>query len=547
MAGLKGTGDAFVFDPEAARKRIIGDILPEHAQVHLPAGTLCTLLAPSRIAFLYGFIEALAERVTVLLAPSQRLLSRAREVPPVLSWESPRTTDWPQSPRAPRVQEFSPEDPICTVLTSGSTGEPEHFDKNARQLFGEAYIWVNLLGLSASSTILTTTAFHHVYGLLFGVLAPFFANARIVALPENEPSAFHPLKIARCSETHQVSHLITVPTHLRALLEAPIELPSLKLVVCSAAPLEPRDAQAFEDKFGAPVVDVLGSTETGGIASRRPSQSSVWNPLPGVTARLNTQKKLAISSPFLNSPGENWQTEEKATINPDGSFEYLGRADAIVKVGGKRISLKEIEHFTRMLPAVSDCVALSRPAPSLRGQEILLVVESQGAAGQGVEKEAIRKALRQHLERAFVPRKIRIVTRLPRDDRGKLKRDDLLPLFEQDTDLQKTPMNESPPPVGSESIIQLAEDSPRFSGHFAGDPLYPALAQLTDIILPAIRKTFGGRSLAELTRVKWTRSLRPGENVSLRLSPKERGVRFELRVNEELACSGTARLELSEE
>src|SRR5690606_38152381 len=137
------------------------------------------------------------------------------------------------------------------------------------------------------------------------------------------------------------------------------------------------------------------------------------------------------------------------------------------------LSLKEIEHFTRKLPAVSDCVALSRPAQSLRGQEILLVVESQDADSQGVEKEAIRKALRQHLERDFVPRKSRIVTRLPRDDRGKLKRDDLLQLFEQDTDLQKTPMNESAPPVVFESVIQLVEDSPRFSGHFEGDPLYP--------------------------------------------------------------------------
>lgn len=93
--------------------------------------------------------------------------------------------------------------------------------------------------------------------------------------------------------------------------------------------------------------------------------------------------------------------------------------------------------------------------------------------------------------------------------------------------------------------VTIAKDSPRFDGHFAGDPLLPAVAQLSDIILPAVREHFDSGSLASLNRVKFTRPIRPGDEVTLTLSKKEDAIRFQMSVENEKACSGTLRMATS--
>jgi 3-hydroxymyristoyl/3-hydroxydecanoyl-(acyl carrier protein) dehydratase len=236
--------------------------------------------------------------------------------------------------------------------------------------------------------------------------------------------------------------------------------------------------------------------------------------------------QLVIASPFLEDPDSATATGERARINPDGTFEHLGREDGIVKVGGKRISLQEIDRLVCSLDNVTDAMALSRKVDTLRGQEILLAI-----AGGGLTKDAIKRHLRGHIEPVFLPRKIRIVGSLPRDERGKLSRALVMNLFDD-------------PQGGGRVSIHLTVDkeSPRFSGHFPGDPLLPALAQLNDIILPQIRKRYSRGALQQLRRVKWTKPLRPGAKITLHLTPKNSGVFFEIVEGDDTCCSGTALL-----
>lgn len=423
---------------------------------------------------------------------------------------------------------FGADDVVCEIFTSGSTGSSQIFRKTARQLFSEALALKQLLGLSPEDTTLATTASHHLYGLLFGVVAPICTASRIVASPRNEPDVFHPDEIAALAATHDVTCLISVPAHLHALLQAPIQLPSVKTIVSSAAPLDPVVARQLEEKFGATVVDVLGSTETGGIATRRAARTRAWTPLPGVRVSVDENDRLLIRSPFLESPDSDERSDERARIHEDGTFEYLGRADDVIKVGGKRISLGEIEKLALEIPGVARCACLSRPVPSLRGEEILLV-----ATPESLKKDDLRAALRRHLDPAFVPRKIRLVSSLPFDERGKLKRADLLELF-------TTP---DAPRNLVEKTLHVPPQWSRFAGHFEGDPLLPALSQLTDFILPEIRRAFGGTSLASLKRVKWTHAIRPGAELNLRLEKKSGGVYFQLSEGPIVACSGTASLD----
>ena len=60
--------------------------------------------------------------------------------------------------------------------------------------------------------------------------------------------------------------LITTPVHLRTVLADDLELPPLDLIVSATAPLSQELAREAERRFGAPLLEIYGSTETGQIA-----------------------------------------------------------------------------------------------------------------------------------------------------------------------------------------------------------------------------------------------------------------------------------------
>lgn len=388
------------------------------------------ITAEHRASFLGALLAVWGEHQEAILVPDPALLNsdlRERrihaELPRALSPEARASSlmdlhlTWEEQRR------------IAHVLTSGSSGTPTQHAKTAKQLLGETLSLVELLKLGPKHTVMATTASHHVYGLLFGVLAPFLSGARVVVDDDNEPSAFHPHRLAALAQKTNTTHLITVPAHLRSIVEAAPDLTGITRVISSAAPLAPSDARRFEDKFGIEVTDVLGSTETGGIATRRPAQSLAWTPLPGVQISVDTADVLSIDSPWADGPSGSTPTGERAHILPSGQFEYLGRADGVIKVGGKRISLKAIEDAARLVPGVVDAVAHAQTVTSLRGVEIWLA-----AAAEGLTRGALKAALRDHLDPVFLPRKIRIFPQLPRDERGKVQRTSLLPLFQAASD-----------------------------------------------------------------------------------------------------------------
>src|SRR5690606_6327763 len=131
----------------------------------------------------------------------------------------------------------------------------------------------------------------------------------------------------------------------------------------------------LEELCGARVLDVLGSTETGGIAIRRTATDSSYQPLPGVSVRIGADEHLEVTSPYCGGEG-TLRTGDRARWAPGGRFEHLGRDDGVVKVGGRRFSLQELEAKALEIPGVSDALAFSKPTDSARGSEVWLVVAS---------------------------------------------------------------------------------------------------------------------------------------------------------------------------
>jgi acyl-coenzyme A synthetase/AMP-(fatty) acid ligase len=289
-------------------------------------------------------------------------------------------------------------------------------DKCARQLLGEAAMLGQLFFASndpagKERVVAATVPAHHLYGLLFSLLAPFLGGARFV-----RDTPLQPHEVSSVLRRTGATDLVTVPAHVRALCAAGVGAGPAR-AFCSGAVLEPEVARQFEALTGARAIDVLGSTESGGIGVREPARKLSYRALPGVEVSAGQGGALCLVSPFLPDPTQVTELPDRVRLLADG-FVYEGRDDGVIKIAGKRISLQELESRARALTDIDDAAAFAAPNPSLRDHEAWLVVATTAL---GWNAERVRGELAEHFEPTLLPRRIRVVERLPRNALGKFE------------------------------------------------------------------------------------------------------------------------------
>jgi acyl-coenzyme A synthetase/AMP-(fatty) acid ligase len=325
--------------------------------------------------------------------------------------------------RLERLDPIPAERTLVTVYTSGSTGAPSACRKTAQQLLGEGDTLRRTFGLTREACLLATVPAHHIYGLLFSIVLPLAAGARFV-----RDTPLHMPVIEELARRHGASILISVPAHLHALAQSPLRsLAAISCVFSSGAALPAATARELHEKFGVGVREVLGSTETGGFAWRAAElPDAPFRAFEGVTVSVGEDEQLLLCSPLLDAgSAQPLRCPDRIELNADGSFRHVGRADGVVKVAGTRVSLAELEGRVRAIAGVRDAAALATAAGPARGQELWLVVATDGAR----ELPELRTELLRHYEPVVLPRRVRFVDALPREPTGKLPREHLLALF----------------------------------------------------------------------------------------------------------------------
>src|SRR5262249_32838806 len=152
--------------------------------------------------------------------------------------------------------------------------------------------------LGPGTRVLATVPPHHLYGLLFGVMVPFMDGGALV-----RTTPLHATTIAAQASNHRVNVLVSVPAHLHAIAAlAGGAGPPLARIFSSGAPLDGATAAGVAAAAGTPVTEVLGSSETGGIAWRQSGgedrDESGWQPFPGVSVEPDAGGTMRLRSPF---------------------------------------------------------------------------------------------------------------------------------------------------------------------------------------------------------------------------------------------------------
>ncbi|BBI44259.1 hypothetical protein KPSA1B_102992 [Pseudomonas syringae pv. actinidiae] len=225
-----------------------------------------------------------------------------------------------------------------SLCTSGSSGEPKLIEKRLRQLANEVcgleQLWGAQLG---SACMIGSVATQHIYGLLFRLLWPLCAARPFMRrqLPFAED-------LQRASRQYPSFAWVASPALLKRMGDNLDwnSLSSVRRVFSSGGALPAEAAQSLQQRLGQWPTEILGSSETGGIAWRQ--GEPCWQAFDGIELSQDSEGALRISSPYLPS-GHVEQTADAVLIGDDGRFELLGRLDRIVKLKEKRVSLPLIE------------------------------------------------------------------------------------------------------------------------------------------------------------------------------------------------------------
>ncbi len=309
---------------------------------------------------------------------------------------------------------------VAIGYTSGSTGTPSGNEKTWGSFHasnaGNLAMFQAVIG--GQFEVVATVPSQHMYGLEMSVLLPLLGEIGVHA---GRP--FFPADVAAAlAEVPAPRLLVTTPVHLRALVESGIVLPSMAAMVSATAPLPVELAQAAEQRFGAPVLEVFGSTETCVFASRRPTVDDDWSLYDGVT--LHPQPDgTAVAAPQLGTPVT---LADIVSLSAGGRrFRLRGRHADMLEIAGKRASLADLSRRLLAIPGVQDGVVFQLDDGDALGVHRIAAL----AVAPGLDEHAILDALRRAIDPLFLPRPLRLVDALPRNDTGKLPRAALLELL----------------------------------------------------------------------------------------------------------------------
>ena len=350
------------------------------------------------------------------------------------------------STEPPSTQIDPARDVVALPYSSGTTGLP----KGVMLTHGNLVANLRQLGtrvFDSEDTILGLVPFHHIYGLTVVLHAGLYLGATNVILPRFEIQSF-----VEAIDRYGVTHANLVPPVILALAKHPgldpKRLSSLRTVQSGAAPLPPRTAELFSERFQCRVMQGYGLTEASPVTHVAPRTAtdipieSIGPPLPSTECRIldvddGTEKEIGstgelyvrgpqVMEGYLNAPDktremldpEGWlRTGDIARTDAQGNFYIVDRAKELIKYKAHAIAPAELEALLLEHPKVVDAAVIPSPDEAAGEVPKALVVPS--------EPVGRAELITWVAERVAPYKKIRIlefVDEIPKSPSGKILR-----------------------------------------------------------------------------------------------------------------------------
>lgn len=419
--------------------------------------------------------------------------------------------------------------------TSGSTGEPKMIERTLMQLLNEVRGLAESFELDEQCVAIATVSHQHIYGLLFKLLLPLatqrcFYN-RQLAFPEDVIHAQDCL-----AQRALANYVISSPALLKRWTKD-LLLKQSEVIFSSGGKLD----AGVRNHLNVSIIEVLGSSETGGIAHRCEDHAA-WTAFNNVEIQISAQSQLMVMSNHAGEQG--WIVTGDAAEWSDVSqkqFNLLGRLDRIIKLEEKRLSLDAIEQSINLLSEVEQnhTLLLDHHNRQMLGCIVVLSVEAQQQLrdmGKAAFIKQLKQQLQFQLESIAIPRQWRFLSQIPQNAQSKINKNYLKALFS--LMLEPVILSQWQEQDSEYLNLEFPPELECFKGHFPNQPIYPGVGQISFIqkfakdIWPDLIWCQGFEQL------KFQNLIRPYTVVKLKLSRKEHKVSFEMTTEQATLASG---------
>ena len=434
-----------------------------------------------------------------------------------------------------------------TLFTSGSSGDAKAITKSLRQLQAEVETLESYWGTHmADACVLATVSHQHIYGLLFRVLWPLAArrcfHSEIYLSPEHLLN--HVQKSTDC--------WIASPAQLKRLDELTpwSEVSALNSIFSSGGELPVETALQINKVCGQKIIEIYGSSETGGIAWRQSVNNELWTVFDQINVSVDNDQMARLSSPYLPSATVMILDDKIQAVNQK-QFILLGRTDRLVKIEEKRLSLNELEQSLNACQLIKQSHTLV-----LKGKRIKVaaVVVLSGLALELLQKQGrshLIKQVRQYLlnqfESVVLPRKWLFINALPFTTQGKINQPLLTELLSLDSNRFPQILSCDIQDAYVELELKVLAKLVFFDGHFPEQPILPGVTQIAwaeqlgkiffDINQPFLR----------MEVIKFKKIIRPGDVISMKLSWKSGAAKLYFEINSETDSHSSGRIVYGEQ
>ena len=345
------------------------------------------------------------------------------------------------------------------IYTSGTTGKPKGVMLTHRNLLFVASVSAQIRSLARQDRLYGVLPMSHAVGLSVVLLGALISGASLYLTPR-----FDPVATLNLLEKESLTVALGAPGMFSVLVDYAklkgikrLELPGLRIISSSGAPLQPNLKAQVEELFGMPLYNGYGVTECSpnisqAVVGEHRTDTSVGRVLPGVEVRFvgpdqNQVPEGEIGELWVRGPNVmkgyyRAPEETAAVINPEGWFNtrdlaylkdgYLfivGRTKDLIIRFGENVYPAEVEAALNSHPAVLRSAVIGRSVDGAQGgEEVVAFVQPR--PGSTISEAQLSQHAAQHLAPYKRPSKILLVPDMPLTPTGKVIKGELTKLTE---------------------------------------------------------------------------------------------------------------------
>jgi long-chain acyl-CoA synthetase len=363
----------------------------------------------------------------------------------------------------PPVEPPRPDDTASIMYTSGTTGSPKGVMLSHRGVVAGARIKTAGMPISPGDRALCVLPLFHSGGLNDLALPTMYRAATIVLRRNFSASEFWD-----CIERYRINAFYIVPTMwnilLRATESSSVDTSSLRFGISGAAPIPPEQLEECKERFGVPILEGYGLTESsGGVAANaleRSKYGSVGLPFEGLELRVfdpdgkplpaGQVGEIVVRGEVLmqgywrradataETIVDGWlYTGDLGYLDDDGFLFIADRKKEMIIRGGVNVYPKEVENAIAEHPAVA-AVAVIPEAHDKYGQVAKACVVR--VRGERLEEEELREFCAERLAGYKVPEAFVFRASLPRNAIGKVVKKQLARELEEEARADPVPV-----------------------------------------------------------------------------------------------------------